>query len=390
MKVPLLDLKAQYAAIEDRVREAIDGVLQSQRFILGPEVEALEKEIADYVGAQFGIGVASGSDAILLAMMALGIGPGDAVVTTPYSFFATAGSVTRTGGSVLFVDIDPLTFNIDAKGLAALLEGLTSSGGRLMTKDGLTVRGVMPVHLFGQMADMGAVRELCSRHGLFIVEDAAQAIGSRSPDGKAGAIGDMGCFSFFPSKNLGGFGDGGMITTSSAELAEKLKILRNHGSQPKYYHRFVGVNSRLDALQAAVLRVKLKHLDAWTEGRRKNADRYRSLFTEQGLIAPEGPVTLPIQADGCHHIYNQFVIMVDRRDDLLAHLNGAEIGTEIYYPLPLHLQECYRSLGYKEGDFPVSEAAAKRSLALPIYAELTPEMQQYVVDTIAAFYGGAR
>jgi dTDP-4-amino-4,6-dideoxygalactose transaminase len=388
MKVPLLDLKAQYATIKDEIDAAVERVISSQYFILGPEVEALEAEIAAFTGARYGIGVASGSDAILLAMMQMGLGPGDAVVTTPYSFFATAGSITRTGASVIFVDIDPATFNMDPGRFEDLMIGLTKNSKSPIATDGATIRGVMPVHLFGQTADMDSIGRTASRFGLFVVEDAAQAIGSRSPGGSAGSMGDMGCFSFFPSKNLGGFGDGGMITTSSEETAEGLKILRNHGSKPKYYHRVVGVNSRLDALQAAVLRVKLKHLDAWTGGRRNNADRYRSLFTERRLVAPEGPVTVPVQTDGCYHIYNQFVIMADRRDDLRDHLSREGVGTEVYYPVPLHLQECYRPLGYTVGDFPHAEAAATRSLALPIYPELTADMQQFVVDRIAAFYEG--
>jgi dTDP-4-amino-4,6-dideoxygalactose transaminase len=388
MKVPLLDLKAQYATIKDEIDAAVERVISSQYFILGPEVEALEAEIAAYTGARYGIGVASGSDAILLAMMQMGLGPGDAVVTTPYSFFATAGSITRTGASVIFVDIDPATFNMDPGRFEDLMIGLTKNSKSPIAANGATIRGVMPVHLFGQTADMDSIGRTASRFGLFVVEDAAQAIGSRSPEGSAGSMGDMGCFSFFPSKNLGGFGDGGMITTSSEETAEGLKILRNHGSKPKYYHRVVGVNSRLDALQAAVLRVKLKHLDAWTGGRRNNADRYRSLFTDRRLVAPEGPVTVPVQTDGCYHIYNQFVIMADRRDDLRDHLSREGVGTEVYYPVPLHLQECYRPLGYTVGDFPHAEAAARRSLALPIYPELTADMQQFVVDRIAAFYEG--
>ena len=389
MNVPLLDLKAQYASIRDEVNEAIDRVVSSQYFILGPEVEALEAEIAAYTGARYGVGVASGSDAILLAMMHLGMGPGDAVVTTPYSFFATAGSITRTGASVIFVDIDPVTFNMDPNRFEDLMTGLTKTSASPTTEGGAAVRGVMPVHLFGQAADMASIKETASRFGLFVVEDAAQAIGSRSPAGSAGAMGDMGCFSFFPSKNLGGFGDGGMITTSSEATAEGLKVLRNHGSKPKYYHRLVGVNSRLDALQAAVLRVKLKYLDSWSEKRKTNADRYRDLFSDRGLVSPSGPVGLPGALEGYRHIYNQFVIIADKRDRLREFLTRAGVGTEVYYPVPLHLQECYRSLGYKEGDFPNAEAAAKRSLALPIYPELTAEMQAYVVDQIAAFYGRA-
>jgi dTDP-4-amino-4,6-dideoxygalactose transaminase len=385
MNVPLLDLKAQHATIQDEVREAVDRVISSQYFILGPEVEALEAEIAAYTGARYGIGVASGSDAILLAMMHLGLGPGDAVVTTPYSFFATAGSITRTGASVIFVDIDPVTFNMDPGRFEDLMGRLTKKSKSPVTPDGATVRGVMPVHLFGQTADMASIKRTASRHGLFVVEDAAQAIGSRCPAGSAGSMGDMGCFSFFPSKNLGGFGDGGMITTSSEQTAEGLKVLRNHGSKPKYYHRLVGVNSRLDALQAAVLRVKLKHLDSWSEKRKSNAARYRELFSARGLTSPAGPVVMPAAVDGYRHIYNQFVITVDQRDGLRDHLMRAGVGTEVYYPVPLHLQECYRYLGYREGDFPYSETAAKRSLALPIYPELTAEMQRYVVDEIAKF-----
>ncbi len=390
MKVPLLDLKAQYATIQDEVRLAVDGVISSQYFILGPEVEALEAEIAAYTGSRFGIGVASGSDAILLAMMQLGLGPGDAVVTTPYSFFATAGSITRTGASVVFVDIDPVTFNMDPGRFEDLMVRLTKNSKAPVAPDGATIRGVMPVHLFGQAADMASIARTASRWGLFVVEDAAQAIGSRCPAGNAGSMGDMGCFSFFPSKNLGGFGDGGMITTSSDETARQLRILRNHGSQPKYYHRLVGVNSRLDALQAAVLRVKLKHIDSWSEKRQSNAARYRELFSARGLVSSAGPVGLPTAIDGYRHIYNQFVIMVDRRDDVRDFLAKDDVGTEVYYPVPLHLQECYRYLGYREGDFPHAEDAAKKSLALPIYPELTAEMQGYVVDRIAAFYEGAK
>ncbi len=388
MKVPLLDLKAQYATIQDEVRHAVDNVISSQYFILGPEVEALEVEIAAYTGARFGIGVASGSDAILLAMMEKGLGPGDAVVTTPYSFFATAGSITRTGASVVFVDIDPATFNMDPGRFEDLMIGLTKKSKSPVTADGATIRGVMPVHLFGQTADMASITRTASRFGLFVVEDAAQAIGSSSPAGSAGAMGDMGCFSFFPSKNLGGFGDGGMITASSEKTADSLKVLRNHGSKPKYYHRVVGVNSRLDALQAAVLRVKLKYLDSWSEKRKSNAARYRDLFAARGLSAPGGPVVLPVEVGGYRHIYNQFVIMADRRDGLRGHLSRAGVGTEVYYPMPLHLQECYRHLGYKAGDFPYAETASQRSLALPIYPELTAGMQQFVVDEIAAFYEG--
>jgi dTDP-4-amino-4,6-dideoxygalactose transaminase len=393
MKVPLLDLKAQYATIKDEIKEAVDKVLESQYFILGPEVEALEGEVADYVGADFAVGVASGSDAILVALMALGIGgmsggeATDAVVTTPYSFFATAGSITRVGAVPIFTDIDPVTFNIDPEGLESYLAGLKKSGGSLKTKEGLTVKAIMPVHLYGQTAEMDPILELASKYGLVVVEDAAQAIGSKYNGRGAGSMGDFGCFSFFPSKNLGGYGDGGMLTTNDKDLAERAKILRNHGSRPKYYHKIVGLNSRLDALQGAVLRVKLKHLDGWSEGRKKNADTYRELITSSGLAAGEKPaVALPVEVDGRRHIYNQFVITVDDRDGLRECFSDSGIGTEIYYPLPLHIQECYSDLGYSKGDFPVSEEAALTSLALPIYPELTREMIEYVVNTIAGFY----
>ncbi len=393
MKVPLLDLKAQYAAIRGEIEEAVERVLESQYFILGPEVETLEEEVSRYVGADFAVGVASGSDAILVALMALKIGSmsggkaTDAVITTPYSFFATAGSITRAGAVPIFVDIDPATFNIDPERLKSFLSGLKGSGDSLKTKEGLTVKAVMPVHLYGQTSDMDPVLELAVKYGLSIVEDAAQAIGSKYKGKGAGSMGDFGCFSFFPSKNLGGYGDGGMLTTSDKSLSDRARILRNHGSRPKYYHKIVGLNSRLDALQGAVLRVKLGHLDKWSEGRRKNAEAYRELFTSSGLAAGKNPVvTLPTEVDGRRHIYNQFVITVEKRDELRKHLSDSEIGTEIYYPVPLHIQECYKSLGYGKGDFPVSERAALTSLALPIYPELTGEMIEYVVNTIAEFY----
>ncbi|MBN1573297.1 MAG: DegT/DnrJ/EryC1/StrS family aminotransferase [Deltaproteobacteria bacterium] len=393
MKVPLLDLKAQYAAIRGEIKEAVEGVLESQYFILGPEVEALEGEVARYVGADFAVGVASGSDAILVALMALKIGSmsggeaTDAVVTTPYSFFATAGSITRVGAVPIFIDIDPATFNIDPEKLKSFLSGLKSSGDSLKTKDGLKIKAIMPVHLYGQTADMDPILELAVKYGLSVVEDAAQAIGSKYKGRGAGSMGDFGCFSFFPSKNLGGYGDGGMLTTNNADLAERARILRNHGSKPKYYHKIVGLNSRLDALQGAILRVKLKHLDKWSEGRRKNADIYRELITSSGIAAGKNPVvTLPVEVDGYHHIYNQFVITVEDRDGLRACLADNGIGTEIYYPLPLHIQECYKDLGYSKGDFPESERGALTSLALPVYPELTRKMIDYVVDTIAEFY----
>jgi dTDP-4-amino-4,6-dideoxygalactose transaminase len=387
MKVPLLDLKSQFIKIEGEIRDAIDRVLDSQYFILGPEVAELEKEVAEYSGAAWGVGVASGSDAILLALMALDIGPGDAVVTTPYTFFSTAGSITRLGAVPLFVDITPDSYNMDPEALKKLLGGLTKKDGGYIATDGLKVKAVMPVHLYGQAADMDPICELAKAHDLFVVEDAAQAIGSEYKGRRAGSMGDVGCFSFFPSKNLGAFGDGGMIITSTEQIRDKIVMLRNHGSKPKYYHKFVGFNSRLDAIQAVVLRVKLKYLDGWSEGRKENADLYRELLKDADLLAPDGPVTAPTELPDRRHIYNQFVIRVEKRDDLREFLGDHDIGTEIYYPVPLHLQECYADLGYREGDLPVSEAAAGETLALPIYPELTDDMQRFIVEVIGEFYG---
>ena len=392
MKVPLLDLKAQYATIEDEINVAVASVLKSQHFILGPVVAALEEEIARYVGVKYAVGVASGSDAILTALMALRVGSAgggkltDAVITTPYSFFATAGYITRAGAIPIFVDVDPVTLNIDPAKLESFLSGLEESGGSFKTKNGLTVKGVMPVHLYGQMADMAPIVETASNYNLSIIEDAAQAIGAKYRDKYAGSIGDFGTFSFFPSKNLGGFGDGGMITTNSSDHFERLKMIRNHGSKPKYFHKIVGLNSRLDALQAAILRVKLKYLDGWTTARRKNADTYRELFRSAGLAAPKGVVTLPQEVEHRYHIYNQFVLSVPERDKLREHLADSGVATEIYYPLPLHLQECYKDLNYAKGDFPVSEGAAVTSLALPVYPELTGDAIEYVVNTISEFF----
>ncbi|HEX8723397.1 MAG TPA: DegT/DnrJ/EryC1/StrS family aminotransferase [Pyrinomonadaceae bacterium] len=377
--VPLLDLKAQYAAIREEVREAVDRVMESQHFILGPEVEALEREVAEYSQCGYGVGVSSGSDALLVALMAIGLKPGDEVVTTPYTFFATAGAVSRLGARPVFVDIDPLTYNIDPAQLEAAVTERT--------------RALIPVHLYGQMADMDPVMEVAARHGLTVIEDAAQAIGSEYKGRRAGSVGHFGCFSFFPSKNLGGFGDGGMVTANDPELADRVKLLRNHGYRPKYYNKVVGGNFRLDAIQAAVLRVKLKHLDSWTEGRQRNAARYRDLFAEAGVaVGPGGDlsrgVALPAEAADVRHIYNQFVVRSDRRDALMAHLKGRKIGTEVYYPVPMHVQECFADLGHKAGEFPESERAAAETLALPIYPELTEEMMAAVAGAVADFYAG--
>jgi dTDP-4-amino-4,6-dideoxygalactose transaminase len=379
MPVPLLDLKAQHAAIRDEVREAIDRVLESQHFILGPEVEALEREVAAYSQCQYGIGVSSGTDALLVALMAIDVKPGDEIITTPYTFFATAGSIARLGAKPVFVDIDPTTYNIDPQGIGARITPRT--------------RAILPVHLYGQMADMDPIMEIAQRHNLVVVEDAAQAIGAEYKGRRAGSIGQMGCLSFFPSKNLGGVGDGGMVVTNDAALAERVRLLRGHGAKPKYYHQVVGGNFRLDAIQAAVLRVKLRYLDDWTAARQRNADSYRRLFHEAGLATDsieEGKpgVVLPVDAGYGRHIYNQFVIRAAQRDALQAHLKAAGIGTEVYYPIALHLQACFSDLSYHAGDLPASERAARETLAFPVYPELTEEMQRHVVDAVLGFCCG--
>jgi dTDP-4-amino-4,6-dideoxygalactose transaminase len=365
MNVPLLDLRAQYAALREEVRAAIDRVCESQQFILGPEVSALEQQIAALCGVRFAVGMSSGTDALLAALMGIGVGPGHEVITTTYSFFSTAGVIARLGATPVFVDIDSRTYNLDTGAALARITPRT--------------KAIVAVHLFGRCVELDPVMEAAAAHGLTVIEDAAQALGARDGAGRAaGTIGHMGCFSFFPTKNLGGFGDGGMVVTSDAELAETLRTLRAHGSRPKYYHRVVGGNFRLDALQAAVLSVKLKHLSSWTKARRMNADRYRSLFAEMG---PMDRIALPEDVPG--HIYNQFVIRLERRDDLRALLTERGVGTEVYYPVPLHLQECFRPLAYRSGDFPQAEAAARESLALPIYPELLEGQQRYVVSQIA-------
>jgi dTDP-4-amino-4,6-dideoxygalactose transaminase len=370
MKVPLLDLKAQYAAIRGEVREAIDRVCDSQHFILGPEVSAFEEEVAGFCGAKYAVGVSSGTDALLAALMVENLRPGDEIITSPYSFFATAGAIARVGARPVFVDIEPDTFNIAAPRVAERITART--------------RGILPVHLFGRASDLDPILAAASsRSGITVIEDAAQAIGTRDRKGRsAGTLGRMGCFSFFPSKNLGAFGDGGLVTTGDPEVAEALRVIRVHGSKPKYHHRVVGGNFRLDALQAAVLRVKLKRLSAWSEARRANAARYRLLFEQAGLASR---VRLPADEPG--HIYNQFVVRVPDRDRLQKALADQEIGSEVYYPVPLHLQPCFSGLGHRKGDFPVAEAAAVDSLALPIYPELTESQQSFVVEKIRAFFG---
>lgn len=372
MNVPLLDLKAQYETLKDEIAPAIMEVVEGQHFILGPKVVELEERVAAYSDARWGIGVSSGSDALLVALMALDVGPGDYVVTTPYTFFATAGAIARLGATPLFVDIDPRTYNIDASKIEAATAGYPKE----------RIKAIIPVHLFGQCCDMDAVMEVSRALGMAVVEDAAQAIGAKDREGRpAGSIGDAGCFSFFPSKNLGCFGDGGMVVTSDEALRDRITILRAHGSKPKYYHRFIGGNFRLDAIQAAVLLVKLGHLESWSDKRRENALLYERLLTDAGL-----PVMLPHVEQGCRHIYNQFVVRTKDRDALMEHLKCNGIGTEVYYPLPLHLQECFKYLGHKEGDFPESESAARETFALPVYPELTHEMIEYVVEQVKGFY----
>lgn len=368
MNVPLLDLRAQFQTIRGEVMAAVERVFESQHFILGPEVEAFERDAAEYCRIKHAIGCGSGSDALLLALTALGVGPGDEVVTASFSFFATAGSIARLGARPVFVDISPDDFNVDPN----LIE-------RAITP---RAKAILPVHLFGQCAEMDAIREVADRHNLPVVEDAAQAIGAGYCERRAGAIGAVGCFSFFPSKNLGGAGEGGLMTTDDDDLAEKLRLLRVHGMRPKYYHKVVGVNSRLDALQAAVLGVKLKYLDRWSDARRRNAEHYDKLFAEAGVEE----VTTPAVRPNRRHIFNQYTIRCSRRDELMDFLKRRGVGSEIYYPAPLHLQECFAHLGYKPGDLPATERASRECLSLPIYPELTEEMRQYVVEKIAEFY----
>jgi dTDP-4-amino-4,6-dideoxygalactose transaminase len=364
--VPLLDLEAQYRPIRDQVLAAIIRVCDSQRFIQGPEVAALERELAESLGVADAIGVSSGTDALLVAMMALGVGPGDEVITSTYSFFATAGCIARLGATPRLVDIDPETYNLAPAAVRAALSSRT--------------RAIIPVHLYGLCADMDPLLSIAGEAGVPIIEDACQAIGAMYRGRQAGSMGTVGCFSFFPSKNLGAFGDGGLVTTGDPALAREIRRLRNHGSETKYYHQQIGGNFRLDALQAAVLRVKLPHLARWTAMRRDNAARYRRLF---GEFLPDAGVVLPTEPDGRSHIYNQFVVRVPRRDDVRAFLTRRGIGTEVYYPLPFHLQECFVALGHHRGDFPVAEAAAESTLALPIYGELSAAQQQMVVQTLA-------
>jgi dTDP-4-amino-4,6-dideoxygalactose transaminase len=376
MKVPLLDLRLQYQTLRDKIRAEIDDVADSQTLILGPKVEQLERDVAAFCDANHAIGISSGTDAELIILMALGIGAGDVVIMPSYTFFATAGCVARLGAQPVFVDIDPLTYNISIPGLAAALEKHPNA------------RAIIPVHLFGCCADMEHIMALSVKHRVPVLEDAAQAIGAEHPHGMAGAIGEFGWFSFYPTKNLGAFGDAGMTTCRDAEMAAHIKALRNHGMEPRYYHKWIGGNFRIDALQAAVLNVKLPHLRDWSAKRREHAAFYREKFAEAGLAET---ITLPAEPWAMsglidHHIYNQFVIRAPKRDELRAHLAEQGVGSEIYYPVPLHLQECFAYLGYRAGDLPESERAAAETLALPIFPELTRDQLAYVVESIRKFY----
>ena len=408
MNVPLLDLKSQYESIKPEINAAIAEVCESQKFILGPQVKACEEAIATYCGCTHAVGVSSGTDALLVSLMAEGIGPGDEVITTAYSFFATAGCIARLGAKPVFVDIDPTTYNLDPSRLQELITENT--------------KAILPVHLFGQMADMDPIMDIAKQRKLVVIEDAAQAIGAEYKGRRAGSIGHYGCFSFFPSKNLGAFGDGGMVVTNDPERADKLRVLRAHGSKPKYYHKLVGDNFRLDTLQAAIVLAKLKHLDDWTAKRQSNAKRYDAVFEGSGLVS-SGLIRLPRTASysmtkdqstkdagrctvpglrspvspststlastsSSRHIFNQYVIRVPRRSDLQAFLKEHGVGTEVYYPLPLHLQECFSYLGLKVGDYPESEKAAKETLAIPVYPELSDDQAHHVVDSIKTFYRG--
>jgi dTDP-4-amino-4,6-dideoxygalactose transaminase len=386
IQVPLLDLKPQYQPLAAEIQAAIAQVCASQHFILGPQVKELEASVAAYSQCRYGIGVSSGTDALLLALMALEIGAGDAVITSPFTFFATAGTIARSGARPLFCDIDPLTFNLSAAAVEKFITQhcVQREGTLIHAQTGTRVRALMPVHLYGQVADMVPLMALTQRFRLKLIEDAAQAIGSADAAGRrACSYGDVGCLSFFPTKNLGAFGDAGMCVTNDAALAERLEILRVHGGKPKYYHAYIGGNFRIDELQAAVLNIKFRHLDAWSAGRQRNAAFYDAAFAQARLgNAVQTPLTLP----GGRHIYNQYVIRVRDRDALRAHLAACGVGTELYYPVPLHLQQCFAYLECKAGDYPHSERAAAETLALPIYAELTETQLQYVVDIVANYY----
>lgn len=369
MKVPLLDLKAQYVTIEQDIQRVVGEICADQAFILGPKVQELEQKMAEYIGVPHAIGVASGSDALLLSLMELGVQAGDEVVTVPFTFFATAGVISRLQARPVFVDITAETWNLDPDRLSDRLTSRT--------------KAILPVHLFGQCADMEKIMQVAQARDLPVIEDACQAIGASRNGKQAGSEGRTGCFSFFPSKNLGGFGDGGMITTQDSQVADRLKLLRVHGSRSEYHHHLIGINSRLDALQAGILLVKFQRLNEWTRKRQENALRYQRLFEEAGLL---DRIKLPVVHPGNQHVYNQFTIRTSRRDELSAYLTQREIGNRVYYPVPLHLQECYQDLGYRKGDFPVAEQAAQEVLSLPVYPELTDDQLHYVVETIKSFF----
>lgn len=369
-QVPLLDLKAQYQTIRHEIEPVVKEVIESQYFILGPKVKQFEEHIAAYCQTKYALGISSGTDALLIALMAIGIEPGDEVITSVYSFFATAGCVARMHAKPVLVDIEPDTFNMDPGKIEAAITSRT--------------KAIIPVHLYGQMADMEPIMKIAQKYNLRVIEDAAQAIGSDYKDGqRAGSIGDIGCFSFFPSKNLGGFGDGGLVTTNDEQLFKTLEYLRNHGAYPKYYHKLIGGNFRLDALQAAVLDVKLKYLDGWTAGRQNNADYYNAGFAKRGL---SNHVKTPSRRPGYRHIFNQYIIRAKNRDGLLEHLKKHNVGSEVYYPVTFNNQECFQYLGYHKGDFPMAEHAADETLAIPIYPELTREQKDFVLDKIAEYY----
>jgi dTDP-4-amino-4,6-dideoxygalactose transaminase len=371
MVIPILDLKAQHDRISGELGAAITRVMESQQFILGPEVKDLEREIADYCQTRYAIGCASGSDALLLSLMALGVGEGDEVITTPFSFFATAGSIARLGAIPVFIDIEPGTFNLNSDFLAGAITP--------------RAKAIMPVHLFGQCADMSPIMKIANEYGLAVIEDAAQALGASYLERRAGGLGTIAAFSFYPSKNLGGAGDGGIVTTDDPELAEGLRALRAHGARKKYFHETVGINSRLDSLQAAILRVKLPYLDEWASKRRENAESYRRLFAKSGTLE-SGDIILPVEEARGVHVYNQFVVRCRKRDALRDYLKENGIGSEIYYPLSLHLQDCFGYLGVEAGSLPESERASGEVLALPIYPELDQQALEYIVDVIESFY----
>jgi dTDP-4-amino-4,6-dideoxygalactose transaminase len=376
MNIPFLDLKAQYLTVKEKIESAIEEVLEAQQFILGPKVEEFEHNIVTYSGTKYAVGVSSGTDALLISLMALDINPGDEIITSPFTFFATAGSIARLGAKPVFVDIDPITYNIDPEKIENAITNKT--------------KAIIPVHLFGQCADMEPILEIAKKYNLHVIEDAAQSIGAEYKGQKAGTMGNLGIFSFFPSKNLGGFGDGGMVITNDEDLHKKIKILRIHGSEPKYYHKMLGGNFRLDALQAAILNEKLKYLDQWSQKRRDNAEYYDKKFRDRGLIQ-NGNITLPLpiyrnNTDKNYHIYNQYTIKTENRDKLRVFLEENGLKTAIYYPIPLHLQECFLGLGYKKGDFSVSEKSAKTVLSLPIFPELTTKQIDYIMQKVSDFF----